>query len=59
MTGNFDYLLRVMVVRDIQALERFITDEMSKIPGVSNIKSSFALKQMKYQRAPALPNQTG
>ena len=58
MTGNSDYLLRV-VVPDIQALERFIIDELSKIPGVSNIKSSFALKQVKYQTALPLPNQTG
>lgn len=54
MTGDSDYLLRV-VVPDIQALERFIIDELSKIPGVSNIKSSFALKQVKYQTALPLP----
>ncbi|HBT31490.1 MAG TPA: ArsR family transcriptional regulator [Pusillimonas sp.] len=56
MTGDADYLLRV-VVPDIQALERFIIDELSKIPGVSNIKSSFALKQVKYKTALPLPAQ--
>ncbi len=56
MTGDADYLLRV-VVPDIQALERFIIDELSKIPGVSNIKSSFALKQVKYKTALPLPQQ--
>jgi DNA-binding Lrp family transcriptional regulator len=48
MTGDADYLIRV-VVPDVPALERFIVDELSKIPGVANIRSSFALKQVKYQ----------
>ena len=56
MTGESDYLLRV-VVPDLQALERFILDVLSRIPGVGNIKSSFALKQVKYQTALPLPRQ--
>jgi Lrp/AsnC family leucine-responsive transcriptional regulator len=48
MTGDADYLIRV-VVPDVQALERFIIDGLSKIPGVANIRSSFALKQVKYK----------
>ena len=54
MTGDSDYLLRV-VVTDIQALEDFILNFLSKIPGVGNIKSSFALKQVKYKTALPLP----
>jgi DNA-binding Lrp family transcriptional regulator len=54
MTGDSDYLIRV-VVSDVQALERFIVDFLSRIPGVGNIKSSFALKQVKYQTALPLP----
>jgi Lrp/AsnC family leucine-responsive transcriptional regulator len=54
MTGESDYLLRV-VVADIQALEDFILNFLSKIPGVGNIKSSFALKQVKYKTALPLP----
>jgi DNA-binding Lrp family transcriptional regulator len=50
MTGESDYLLRV-VVPDLQALERFILNFLSRVPGVGNIKSSFALKQVKYQTA--------
>ncbi len=34
-----------------QALERFIVKELTTIPGVSNIRSSFALKQVKYKTA--------
>ena len=50
MTGDFDYLLRV-VVADMPALERFIVDKLTKIPGISNIRSSLALKQVKYKTA--------
>jgi|SRR5687767_13929221 len=54
MTGESDYLLRV-VVPDVQSLERFIVDYLAKIPGVASIKSSFALKQVKYKTALPLP----
>jgi DNA-binding Lrp family transcriptional regulator len=54
MTGDADYLIRV-VVADVQALERFIVNQLSKIPGVANIRSSFALKQVKYKTALPLP----
>jgi Lrp/AsnC family transcriptional regulator, leucine-responsive regulatory protein len=54
MTGDADYLLRV-IVPDVQSIERFIVDYLAKIPGVSSIKSSFALKQVKYKTALPLP----
>lgn len=54
MTGDADYLLRVLVP-DIQALERFILDHLTKISGVANIRSSFALKQVRYKTALPLP----
>ena len=54
MTGNSDYLVRV-VVCDIQELERFIVKHLSRIEGVANIRSSFALKQVKYKTALPLP----
>lgn len=50
MTGDEDYLLRI-VVPDIQALEHFILDHLTKIPGIKKIRSSFALKQVKYKTA--------
>jgi Lrp/AsnC family leucine-responsive transcriptional regulator len=55
MTGDADYLIRV-VVADIQLLEEFILKFLTKLPGVGNIKSSFALKQVKYQTALPLPS---
>jgi DNA-binding Lrp family transcriptional regulator len=54
MTGDADYLLRV-VVPDLQAVEHFILNFLSRVPGVGNIRSSFALKQVKYQTALPLP----
>lgn len=50
MTGDEDYLLRI-VVPDIQALEHFILHHLTKIPGIKQIRSSFALKQVKYKTA--------
>ena len=58
MTGDADYLIRV-VVADIQVLEEFILKFLTKLPGVGNIKSSFALKQVKYQTALPLPAVAG
>ena len=50
MTGDADYLLRV-VMPDLPSFERFMLDHLTKIPGIASIKSSFALKQVKYQTA--------
>jgi len=54
MTGDSDYLLRV-VVPDVQSLEKFILNGLTRISGVANIRSSFALKQVKYDTALPLP----
>ncbi len=48
MTGDADYLLRV-VVSDLPTYEAFLKDHLTRIPGISNIKSSFALNQVKYR----------
>lgn len=50
MTGDSDYLLRV-VVADVTAYERFLKDHLTRVSGVSSIKSSFALNQVKYGTA--------
>ncbi len=50
MTGDSDYLIRV-AVRDIAALERFIIEQLTPIPGIDKIRSSFALKQVSYKTA--------
>jgi len=50
MTGDADYLLRV-VCADLAAYERFVLEHLARAPGVSSIRSSFALKQVKYSTA--------
>lgn len=57
MTGDSDYLIRVAVA-DIQALERFIMEQLTPIAGIEKIRSSFALKQVRYKTALPLPAQT-
>lgn len=54
MTGDSDYLIRVAVT-DIAALERFILEQLTPIPGIEKIRSSFALKQVRYKTALPLP----
>ena len=55
MTGDADYLLRV-VVPDVAAYERFLRDALTRIESAAGIKSSFALKQVKYSTAlPLVP----
>jgi DNA-binding Lrp family transcriptional regulator len=54
MTGDSDYLIRVAVT-DIGALEKFILEQLTPIPGVEKIRSSFALKQVRYKTALPLP----
>jgi|TARA_R110002072_G_scaffold727_1_gene5269 Lrp/AsnC family leucine-responsive transcriptional regulator len=49
MTGTRDYLLRV-VVRDLNAFEKFIKRKMIRIPAIASIESSFALTQVKRSR---------
>jgi Lrp/AsnC family transcriptional regulator, leucine-responsive regulatory protein len=48
MTGSSDYLLRI-VVPDLESYERFLADTLTRIPGVANIQSGLALKQVVYR----------
>ena len=50
MTGDADYLLRI-VLPDVEAYERFLNEALTQVPGVASIKSSFALRQVKYSTA--------
>jgi Lrp/AsnC family leucine-responsive transcriptional regulator len=54
MTGDSDYLIRVAVA-DIAALEKFILEQLTPITGIEKIRSSFALKQVRYKTALPLP----
>lgn len=66
MTGQRDYLLRV-VARDLADYERFVKETLTRIDGIANIESSFALGQVKHSnilplalsgRPPATPRRT-
>lgn len=43
MTGEFDYLLRV-VVADMADFERIHKDELTRLPGVARVNSSVAIR---------------
>jgi DNA-binding Lrp family transcriptional regulator len=46
MTGEHDYLLRV-VVSDINDFERVHRNDLTQLPGVSRVSSSFALRTVR------------
>jgi len=50
MSGDADYLIRV-ALPDMSALERFIIEKLSPMEEVEKIRSSFALKQVRYKTA--------
>ncbi len=43
MTGEFDYLLRI-VVADTADFERIHNQRLTRLPGVARVHSSFALR---------------
>ena len=47
MTGEADYLLRA-VLPDMESFERFVVDRLTRIAGVARVRSSFAMKRVKY-----------
>ena len=54
MTGEFDYLLRV-VVADMADFERIHKDKLTRLPGVARVNSSVAIR--KVLKRTALPLQ--
>ena len=46
MTGEFDYLLRV-VVSDAADFERIHSQHLTRLPGVARVQSSFALRTVR------------
>lgn len=52
MSGEDDYLLTVLA-RDLADYERIHKEELSRLPGVARLKSSFALREVKARALPA------
>jgi DNA-binding Lrp family transcriptional regulator len=46
VTGDFDYVLKV-VARDLQALSRFLMETLMRLPGVTAVRSSVCLDEVK------------
>ncbi|WP_434653386.1 Lrp/AsnC family transcriptional regulator [Pseudomonas sp. R3-56] len=46
VSGESDFLLQV-VVSDLRAYDRFVTGKLLKLPGVSDIRSNFAINTVK------------
>jgi len=54
MTGEADYVLGVMVP-DLPSYQRFMLDVLTRIPGVSRIRSGLAIRPVFHRVAPPIP----
>jgi DNA-binding Lrp family transcriptional regulator len=52
MSGEDDYVLTVLA-RDLADFERIHKEELSRLPGVARLKSSFAMREVKNRPLPA------
>jgi DNA-binding Lrp family transcriptional regulator len=50
VTGQYDYLLKV-ALRDRRALERFVVEKVTPLPGVARIQTSIVLAEVKHTTA--------
>jgi len=50
VTGNADFLLRV-VIPDMGAYDRFLNEKLFGLPGISQVNSNFALREVKQETA--------
>lgn len=53
MSGDDDYLLTVLA-RDLSDFERIHKEQLSRLPGVARLKSSFALREVTSRPLPVL-----
>ncbi|POY37417.1 AsnC family transcriptional regulator [Solitalea longa] len=50
LAGNHDYLLKI-AVKDVNDYHSFVLNRLSQIPNISNLQSSFVLKEIKNETA--------
>src|SRR5262245_38728459 len=50
VTGDFDYMLKV-IAHDLQSLSRFLMDTLMRLPGVTGVRSSVCLDEIKCTHA--------
>ena len=53
-TGPADYIMTVLIT-DIQAYERFLHDTIFRLPGVTHVRSSIVLKEIKQETRLPVP----
>jgi DNA-binding Lrp family transcriptional regulator len=46
VTGDFDYVIKV-VAYDLKSLSRFLMDRLMRLPGVTSVRSSVCLDEIK------------
>ena len=54
VTGDVDYVIQI-VARDLKSLSQFLMDTLMGLPGVSNVRSSVCLDQIKSTGSLPLP----
>ena len=54
VTGDFDYLIKVLE-RDLKSLSQFLMDTLMALPGVSHVRSSVCLDEVKNTGSLPLP----
>lgn len=54
VTGDFDYVIKV-VARDLKSLSQFLMDTLMSLPGVSSVRSSVCLDEIKNTGSLPLP----
>jgi len=50
VTGDADYVLRV-IIPNMAAYDTFLNEKIFTLPGVNQVKSNFALREVKYETA--------
>jgi DNA-binding Lrp family transcriptional regulator len=50
ITGEADYVIKV-VVPDMKAYDRFLSERVFKLAGVAGIRSNVVLREVKYETA--------
>ena len=50
ITGEADYVIKV-VVADMKAYDRFLSDRVFKLQGIASIRSNVVLREVKYETA--------
>jgi DNA-binding Lrp family transcriptional regulator len=46
VTGDFDYVVKV-IARDLKSLSQFLMEKLMRLPGVSSVRSSVCLDEIK------------